>query len=138
MTVFDEIAETNRDNECKAWWRKVLNLKVEIATFCRQSSEKWSGQEIIGLAIYLLKGFFQLQPSHSIPKPGHTAFRDEEATNEAQFMKYLSPTTTIPLPRALNWGFTWESPHQLGPLIIMDYVNGTRLSTILKQPTQKR
>jgi aminoglycoside phosphotransferase (APT) family kinase protein len=51
-------------------------------------------------------------------------------------MKYLSQNTTIPLPRVISWGLTEESPHQLGPFIIMDYVDGTRLSTILKQPTE--
>ncbi|PSS23204.1 hypothetical protein M430DRAFT_64856 [Amorphotheca resinae ATCC 22711] len=72
------------------------------------------------------------------PKPGHTAvaLMDEKVTNEVQFMKYLSKNTTIPLPRVTSWGLTEESPHYLGPFIIMDYVDGTRLSTILKQPTK--
>jgi hypothetical protein len=50
-------------------------------------------------------------------------------------MQYLSETTTIPLPRVIDWGRTEQSPHQLGPYIITDYVRGTRLSTVLKQPT---
>jgi hypothetical protein len=29
-----------------------------------------------------------------------------------------------------------ESPQQLGPFIIMNFINKTRLSTILKQPTR--
>lgn len=51
-------------------------------------------------------------------------------------MKYVAQKTTIPVPRVISWGSTKESPQQLGPFIIMDYVDGTRLSTLLKQPTQ--
>ena len=51
-------------------------------------------------------------------------------------MKYLSQNTTIPVPRVIDWGLTEESPQQLGPFIIMDYIDGTRLSTLLKQPTE--
>ena len=36
----------------------------------------------------------------------------------------------------IDWGLTEESPQHLGPFIIMDYVDGTRLSTLLKQPTE--
>ena len=51
-------------------------------------------------------------------------------------MKYLSQNTTIPPPRVISWGMTKESPQHLGPFIIMNYVDGTRLSTILKRPTE--
>lgn len=51
-------------------------------------------------------------------------------------MKYLSSATSIPLPRVIDWGLTAESPHGLGPFIIMNYVKGTRLSTFLKQLTR--
>ncbi|KAH7317227.1 hypothetical protein BKA65DRAFT_515597 [Rhexocercosporidium sp. MPI-PUGE-AT-0058] len=72
------------------------------------------------------------------PKPGHTAtaLRDEKVANEVQIMAYLSENTTIPLPRVHSWGFTIDSPQQFGPFIIMDYIDGTLLSTVLKQPTE--
>lgn len=122
---------------------KVLELKIEIATFVAGRRKRGQAKEIVGY----LKGSFNFGlhirfsdegPDAVIrfPKPGHTAFRDEKVTNEVQFMKYLRQNTTIPLPRVIDWGLTAESPRQLGPFIIMDYVNGTRLSTILKQPTQ--
>jgi len=38
-------------------------------------------------------------------------------------MKYLNQNTTIPIPRVISWGFTKEKPQQLGPFIIMDYVD---------------
>ncbi|KAJ8604142.1 hypothetical protein MRB53_041940 [Persea americana] len=44
--------------------------------------------------------------------------------------------TTIPIPRILSWGTTTDSPGHLGPFIIMDYVEGKLLSTILKKRTE--
>lgn len=143
MTVFDEIFETNGDNEWKAWLNNVLDWKVEIATFVASRRKRGQATEIVGY----LKGSFNFSirvrfsdegPDAIIrfPKPGHTAFRDEKVANEVQFMKYLGQTTIIPFPRVIDWGLTAESPHQLGPFIIMDYVDGTRLSTFLKQPTE--
>ncbi|TAQ85118.1 hypothetical protein B7494_g6545 [Chlorociboria aeruginascens] len=145
MTVFDEIAETDGDNEWKAWLEKVFDFTDEIVTFAAGRR----GEDTAGQFVCYLKGSFNLSicirfsdggPNAIIrfPKPGHTAIAlmDEKVTNEVQFMKYLSKNTTIPLPRVISWGLTEERPQQLGPFIIMDYVDGTRLSTILKQPTK--
>ncbi|KAK2804331.1 hypothetical protein FQN50_006622 [Emmonsiellopsis sp. PD_5] len=144
MTVFDEIAEDNGDNEWKIWLSKVLDLKIEIATFVASRCRRGQAKEIVGY----MKGSFNLGlhvrfdagPDAVIrfPKPGYTAFRDEKVANEVQFMQYLSETTTIPLPRVIDWGRTEDSPHRLGPFIIMDYVRGTRLSTVLKQQTESQ
>ncbi|PLB34269.1 phosphotransferase family protein [Aspergillus candidus] len=73
------------------------------------------------------------------PKPGHTAtaYRDEKVMNEVEIMDNLRQHTNIPIPRVHSWGRTAESPQHLGPFIIMDYVDGTLLSTILKQPDQE-
>jgi hypothetical protein len=145
MTVFDEIAETDGDNEWKAWLEKVFASRNEIVAFVAGRREEGKAGEFVRY----LKGSFNLSicikfgdggPNAIIrfPKPGHTAtaLRDEKVANEVQFMKYLSQNTTIPLPRVISWGSTEESPQQLGPFIIMDYVDGTRLSTILKQQTE--
>jgi hypothetical protein len=51
-------------------------------------------------------------------------------------MEYLHQNTDIPISRVYSWGLLAESPQHLGPFIIMDYVNGTLLSSILKQPDQ--
>lgn len=145
MTVFDELAETDGDDEWKAWLEKVFDSRDEIVTFVAGRREGGKAGEFVRY----LKGSFNLSICISFndggpnviirfPKPGHTAtaLRDEKVANEVQFMKYLSQNTTIPLPRVVSWGLTEESPQQLGPFIIMDYIDGTRLSTILKQPTE--
>ncbi|PGH13435.1 hypothetical protein AJ80_06304 [Polytolypa hystricis UAMH7299] len=122
MTVFDEIAETNGDNEWKAWLEKVLDSKVEIAKF--PASRRKGGNQAKEIVGYLKRSFnFGIRITFGDPGPD-------------TFMKYLSQNTTIPLPRVIDWDLTAESPQQLGPFIIMDYVDGTCLATVLKQPTQ--
>ncbi|KAL5330170.1 hypothetical protein ACEPPN_003695 [Leptodophora sp. 'Broadleaf-Isolate-01'] len=121
QTYFDEIAETNSDDECRAWLDRIFDSKTELATFFRITFGDEGPDAII-----------------RFPKPGHTAtaLRDEKVANEVQIMEYLSENTTVPLPRVHSWGLTVDSPQQFGPFIIMDYIDGTLLSTVLKQPTE--
>lgn len=71
------------------------------------------------------------------PKPGHTAteFREENVRNEFNVLEFLSEKTTIPLPRVVSWGTEEERPQHLGPFIIMEYMKGTSLANLLKEPT---
>lgn len=144
-TYFDEIEETNGDDECRAWLDKVFDAKAELATFVASRRKGGPVTEYVGF----LKGSFNFSfqfrfgdggPDAIIrfPKPGHTAttLRDEKVTNEAMVMEYIRQNTTIPIPRVHSWGLTAESPQQFGTFIIMDHVEGTLLSTILKQPTE--
>ncbi|KAK0653643.1 hypothetical protein DIS24_g5919 [Lasiodiplodia hormozganensis] len=144
MTVFDEIAVASGDAEYHSWIKKVIAAKDEVVEFVARKR----GGSGAGLFDGYLKGSFNLcicvkfnngLPKTIIrfPKPGHTATAlvDEKVANEASLMNYLAQKTTIPVPRVLTSGSTDQSPRQLGPFIIMDFIDGTRLSTLLKQPT---
>lgn len=67
------------------------------------------------------------------PKPGHTltALRDVKVTNEVTVLEYLRQNTTIPVPRVYSLGLTAEGPLGLGQFIIMEYIGGVLLSTVL-------
>ncbi|GAB7357568.1 hypothetical protein MBLNU459_g0079t1 [Dothideomycetes sp. NU459] len=143
-TYFDELEETNGDDECKAWLSRVFDAKIELGIFVA-SHRGGRVTEYVGF----LKGSFNFSlrfkfsdsgPDAIIrfPKPGHTdtTLRDEKVTNEAQIMDYLTRNTTIPIPRVHSWGLTADCPQQFGPFIIMDFVDGTLLSSILKKPTE--
>jgi len=97
-TYFDEIEETNGDDECKAWLNRVFDLKAELANFV--ATHRAGGGS--GKYICFLKGSFNFSFRFSFndggpdaiirfPKPGHTAtaYRDEKVTNEVQVMEYL-------------------------------------------------
>ncbi|KAF1850841.1 uncharacterized protein K460DRAFT_350846 [Cucurbitaria berberidis CBS 394.84] len=152
-SYFDEIAETNGDNECRAWLNRLFDNKAEIADCVSHLLERGPGTYV-----GFLKGSFNFSfrirfregfPDALIrfPKPGHTAtaLRDEKVENEVRTMDYLRQHTTIPLPAVHEWGTTATATTKtaaknllrFGPFIIMDYVEGTLLSTILKQPDQE-
>lgn len=90
MTAFDELAETDGDNEFKAWLSKVIDAKQEIVAFVASRRQGKPAGEFDGY----LKGSFNLSlvirfiggPKAVIrfPKPGHTAtaFRYEKVRNE--------------------------------------------------------
>lgn len=142
-TYFDKIAEKNGNDEYRAWLHQVLDSKTEISDFVA-SHQKRRGK---GTFVGFLMGSFNLSCCFTFKagpdviirfaKPGLTALRDEKITNEVQIMEYLSQNTTIPIPCVHSWGLTAESPRQLGPFIIMDYMDGVNLETVLKQPGAK-
>ncbi|KAI9745902.1 MAG: hypothetical protein M1818_000583 [Claussenomyces sp. TS43310] len=132
-TSFNEIAKTKGDDECRDWLGGVFDAKAELAAFVASRQEGGGAGKYVGF----LKGSFNFSFCISFgdgrsdaiirfPKPGHTAtaLRDEKVSNEVRIMEYLSQHT-IPLPRVHSWG----------SFIIMDYVAGTLLSSVLKQPT---
>jgi hypothetical protein len=142
-TYFDELEETNGDDEFRVWLSRAFDARAELPTFVADRREGRGTGRYIGF----LKGSFNLSFRFSFddgkpdviirfPKPGHTAtaMRDEKVVNEVQIMEYPRQNTNIPIPHVHSWGLLAESPRQLGPFIIMDYVHGTLLSTILRQP----
>ncbi|KAG7290674.1 hypothetical protein NEMBOFW57_000677 [Staphylotrichum longicolle] len=143
MTAYDLIAEADADDECRLWVRKLINAKDEIVAFVDSRLDGRGTGEYLGF----LKGSFNVsfrvgfgdgKPSALIrfAKPGHTlsAWRDEKVANEVRVIEYLRENTTIPLPRVQCWGSADVSPAQLGSFMIMDFVEGIRLSTLLKEP----
>lgn len=145
MTAYDEIAQANADDECRAWVRKLIEARDDVVAFVDAHLDGKGAGEYLGF----FKGSFNLsfhvgfggqRPSALIrfAKPGHTnsPWRAEKVANEVRMIEYLRQHTTIPLPCIRCWGSAEESPQQLGPFIIMDFIEGTRLSTSLKQPTE--
>lgn len=142
MTLFDEIAEAKAEAEWISWKDKVLDSIYIIAEFVARCRKGGDAERVVhyyrgSFNICIHVRFKDAGPDAIIrfTKAGVTAFRDEKVEKEVQVMKFLSQNTTIPLPRLISWGLTADSPRQLGPYIIMDYVEGTNLSEILKKPT---
>jgi aminoglycoside phosphotransferase (APT) family kinase protein len=143
MACTDGLIEATAEKVCGTWVRKLLDSTDEIATFVATRRQRGDPERIVNY----YKGSFNIcihikfrdeGPDAIIrfPKEGLTSFRDEKVKNEVYVIEFLRQKTTIPLPRILSWGLTADSPQQLGPFIIMDYVEGTLLSDILKKPTR--
>jgi hypothetical protein len=141
MIEYDEIAEAKLDEEWKSWFAKVFDARDEIATFVAQHRQSQAsgkpkfhrGSFNLCLQIAFLDG----GPDAIIrfPRPGHSAFSEEKIMKEVGAVMILQ-RTPIPLPRLIRWGLTAESPQQLGPFIITEFVSGVLLSNFLRDPTE--
>ncbi|PNY28261.1 Protein kinase-like domain [Tolypocladium capitatum] len=106
-TVFDEIEETNGEDECRAWLSRIFDAKIELATFV---ASRRGGGEATEYVSFLKGSFnfsFRFRLSHRgldaiirFLKLGYTAIalRDETVTNEVQVIEFLRQNTTIPIP----------------------------------------
>jgi len=140
-TEFDKIAEDAGNAELEAWAAKVKAANEEIVTFVGQKLRTNAPGEFVRY----------LQGSYNVnlvvrfgeediviirfPKRGITAaiFLEEKVKNEVRFLEYLAEKTTLPVPKIRDWGTAKDSPSQLSPYIIMDYIEGTELSELLQQ-----
>lgn len=140
-TYFDEIVETKGDDEYSAWLNLLFDAKEELAAFvaCRRPGGR------TGTYVGFFKGSFNFsfrfeQGSDALirfPKPGHTAtaLRNKNVENEVKVIEYLRQNTTILLPRVDSWGLTAESLQGLGPSMVIEYIEGTLLSSLLMKLT---
>lgn len=67
------------------------------------------------------------------PAAGKSMFLDEKVRNEVAIMKYISKNTIIPVPKIIGYGMADENPTGLGPFIIMTWVEGKKMSELLRQ-----
>ncbi|CAG8975005.1 hypothetical protein HYALB_00012137 [Hymenoscyphus albidus] len=107
MTVFDELFETDGDDEWKTWLEHLFASRDEIVDFVTIRR----GGNTTGEFTKYYKGSFN-------------------------FCLRIKDHTTIPVPRVTSWGLTAESPQGLGPFMIMDFIEGMKLSAFLKTPTE--
>ncbi|KAL2871409.1 phosphotransferase family protein [Aspergillus lucknowensis] len=57
-----------------------------------------------------------------LSQPGAVFFPEEKVVNEVAMMRFLADQTSIPVPFIIHSGTKKESPLQLSPFIIMDYI----------------
>ncbi|KAH1350474.1 hypothetical protein KXX63_003911 [Aspergillus fumigatus] len=58
-----------------------------------------------------------------IPCYGRSMFPEEKIQREVSVMRFLEFHTSIPVPHILRYGMAEESPDELGPFIIMEYID---------------
>ena len=144
MMLYDALAQEDAEQMYEAWKKRLDAAQKEIVDFVIEQV----GSDVVGyFGGYLEEGSYNIclvvqlnaKPKYVIrfPQPGTTAtcFLDEKVRNEVQVMDLLRKTT-IPLPKVYNWGLTSDSPSQLGPYIIMEYVEGKPLINELRRPTK--
>jgi hypothetical protein len=143
MTDYDGIAEARADEEWTSWYMKAFCGRDEIGAFVAHYRHGGKASATpnfyMGSFNFCVRVTFYDEGPDAIirfPKPGYSAFREEKVMKEVGAIKLLQENTTIPLPRLIHWGLTAESPLQLGPFIITEFIVGTHLSVFLKDPTE--
>ncbi|KAI4672360.1 uncharacterized protein J4E78_000861 [Alternaria triticimaculans] len=144
MMLYDALAQEDAEQMYEAWKKRLDAAQKDIVDFVI----KEVGSDVVGeFGGYLEEGSYNIclvvklnaKPTYVIrfPQPGTTAacFLDEKVRNEVQVMDLLRETT-IPIPKVYSWGLTSDSPSQLGPYVIMEYVKGKPLIEELRRPTK--
>lgn len=143
MSIFDELADKQRQDLSRQWIHRAFSAQKEILELVARMRSGGDAQGIVGWFAgsynFCFKISFSEGPDAIIrfPKPGCTVLPDEKVTNEARVIEFLRENTNIPIPRLIGWGTTKDSPKQLGPFLISDFVHGVSLSSILRNPAEK-
>lgn len=61
-------------------------------------------------------------------------YTDEKVAMEVSALNLIRSTTTIPTPTVRAWGPAASNTLGLGPFIMMDFINGVSLSSLLQDP----
>ncbi|KAL4971451.1 hypothetical protein BDW66DRAFT_163693 [Aspergillus desertorum] len=64
----------------------------------------------------------------------HSELADEKVAMEVTTLNLIHDRTNIPVPTVHAWGTAKSNPLDLGPFIIMDFIDGVSLSSILRDP----
>ncbi|TVY25156.1 hypothetical protein LHYA1_G006487 [Lachnellula hyalina] len=144
MMPANYIAERNVEDVQQEFIRKFVEAKPKIVSFV----DTCLGWNKAGEFLRFFKGSFNLSIAARncvtneravirFPIPGkvYDLWRVKKVKHEVMVINYLHEHTSIPVPRVYHWGLTKESPQQLGPFIIMEYMEGENLGDILKKPT---
>jgi len=138
------IAEINAKDTQQEFIRKFVEATPDIVSFVNNCL----GWNEAGEFLRYFKGSFNLSIAIQnnvtnkrvvirLPIPGkiYDLWRAKKVKDEVMVMTYLREHTSIPVPCVYHWGLTEESPLQLGPFIIMEFMEGENLGDIMKKPT---
>ncbi|KAF7716911.1 Uncharacterized protein PECH_000697 [Penicillium ucsense] len=122
--IYNEIGIFLAENHCPRQWANFKFLKCGglNASFLMTFTDTDTGGAVLRL-----------------PLPGVHMFPEEKVRNEASIMQFItertSQTMPIPIPIVTRWGERNESPSNLGPFIIMGYIDHERsISDLLETP----
>ncbi|KAJ6184710.1 hypothetical protein N7519_006011 [Penicillium mononematosum] len=130
LMFFDEVAWDKSDAQLATWKTSLLNPESlqKITTLIKTHRQ--------GVSDHLFppqKGSFNMvirlrfidgaSAIIRFPIPGYSIFPDEKLQHEVSVMRFLERHTGIRIPHVLYHGSSDESPNQLGPFIIMEYID---------------
>jgi hypothetical protein len=146
MAAFEEFDEAAWDygDELFETWKKGLyneDLYYDIGRKIMKHHMGGNGLELCAPQ----RGGFNVYYRHRLaegagamirfPMPAYFQYTEEKLLAEVATMRYISDHTAIPIPFILHYGMKEESPGELGPFIIMEWVeNAGDLVDITNKP----
>ncbi|KAL1850579.1 hypothetical protein Plec18170_006864 [Paecilomyces lecythidis] len=124
----DDVAWEQAEEISDKWLLRSLkrDVKVPIADFILKHNRGNASEfAILKKGSYNISLRMKYQNSSTIirfSQPGAVFFPEEKVMNEVAVMRFLADQTSIPVPFILHSGTKKESPLELGPFIMMDYI----------------
>ncbi|KAJ9296158.1 hypothetical protein DTO271G3_5299 [Paecilomyces variotii] len=127
---YDDIQYNKSRFTALAWNQR---LRESLPTLVKQIGDQFGIKaEYEYLSLGSFNCCYRLKGLHSIirfPIFSKSVFRYEKTNDECMIMTYISQFTSIPIPKLLAAGSS-----ELGPYMVLSFVDGTRLSDHLKAP----
>lgn len=144
---YDDAAWEKSDEISEAWIAQILECDTlrEVGRFLVKHHEP-DKPDTFNI---LEKGTFNISFDMSykntssavirLPQPGAVMFPEEKVRNEVATMRYILDQTSIPAPFIFDYGTRKEGPLELGPFMIMEYMDHhTNMYDVLNMPGRSR
>lgn len=140
---YDDAAWETSDRVADAWAFHILDQEVfeNIGNFLLRHHQATDPVEFTILQTGAFNTALQMNFERTraaiirFPLPGATMFPEEKVRNEVAAMRFIGDKTTIPVPLIIHSGGKKESPSELGPFIIMEFIDHhANMIEILKTP----
>ncbi|KAJ5587618.1 uncharacterized protein N7459_003383 [Penicillium hispanicum] len=128
---YDDVAWEQSDDVSDNWLLQFLdiNVKKPIAKFILKHDTGDDPEFTIfrkgSFNITLRMKYTYNATNIRFSQPGAILFPEEKVKNEVAVMRYISDQTSIPVPFVLHSGTKDDSPLNLGPFIMMSYIEHT-------------
>ncbi|KAK8180416.1 kinase-like domain-containing protein [Phyllosticta capitalensis] len=139
---FNEIAETTHTLRTIRWVEKYRQREQDLPGWMSTFRE---GHSCVRLTETHLAGSFNFCLPFEYDDgvkwilrfavPGRSMDPDGKLLREVAVMKHVQAKTNIPVPKIHFWGLSQDNSLELGPFIIMDYVEGLKLGDLWKEPS---
>ena len=135
------------DAECSRWADLVIQKRQQLLEWvstihpqklaCQIEDSLFHGSYNLGQKVTFSDGTKWLV---RFPLFGHVSpkYADEKVAIEVLVMRLIGEKTTIPVPEIKHWGPAAENPLKLGPFIIMDFIEGVPLDSLLSNPNAEQ
>jgi len=143
-SLFDKMDqdESRRDHEniTEEWVEKVIKYSSasgveKLASRYRENMPCKCVQKNNGSFNLCYKVLFEDDVAWAVhfPIPGRVMYPEEKIRREVAVLKFLGERTRIPVPTVMAFGAEADEKSGIGPFLIMEWVDGVTLTSVMEQ-----